>query len=457
MMPIAHPNSVTVIGAGLAGSEAAWQLAVRGIPVRLIEMRPTVASPAHHTDSFAELVCSNSFKSEDAVTAPGMLKRELSALGSLIIAAAHATAVPAGAALAVDREAFSGLITRMLSSHPSIEVVRSEASAIPDGDVVLATGPLTGAGLEGALSALVGPDRLAFFDAAAPIVDAASIDMTHAFRASRYDKGSGADYINCPMDQARYEAFTGELLSAERVVLKEFEQKDLFQACQPVEEVARCGPDALRFGAMKPVGLTDPSTDTRPYAVLQLRAENHARTAYNLVGCQTNLTFAEQRRVFSLIPGLERAEFLRYGVMHRNTFIDAPRLLARDLSLREEPRVRIAGQLSGTEGYLEAAAGGLVCALGILAARAGEPPFRLPVETALGSLIAYATDPETARYQPMHVNLGIMPPMASVRSKRARHAAISDRARVALEVFVSNHEGALAPAHRSLEDLSQWL
>ncbi len=447
-------DTVTIVGAGLAGSEAAWQLAVRGIPVRLYEMRPSVASPAHHTDALAELVCSNSFKSLDPATAPGMLKREMEALGSLIVAAARATAVPAGAALAVDRAAFSAMVTRTIEAHPRIELVRREATTIPEGDVVLATGPLTSAGIESALSALVGQERLAFFDAAAPIISADSIDLSVAFRASRYDKGEGADYINCPLDREQYDAFLQALLTAERVIPKAFEQKDLFQACQPVEEIARCGPDALRFGAMKPVGLTDPTTGARPWAVLQLRAENRSLSAYNLVGCQTNLTFGEQRRVFSMIPGLEGAEFLRYGVMHRNTFVDAPRLLASDLSIRSEPRVRIAGQLSGTEGYLEAAAGGLVAALSVIDARGGTTSLPLPVDTALGSLIAYATDPETTRYQPMHVNIGIMPPMPSIRSKRVRRAAVGERAATALAAYVDSHAELLAPARREAERIA---
>lgn len=445
---------VTVVGAGLAGSEAAWQLAVRGIPVRLFEMRPGVASPAHHSDRFAELVCSNSFKGTDPVTAPGMLKRELQALGSLVLATARATGVPAGSAMAVDRDAFAESVTRSISDHPLIDVVREEITAVPEGDVILATGPLTSAGFEHALSELVGESRLAFFDAAAPIVSADSVDMNVAFKASRYGKGEGADYINCPMDKIEYDAFLQAVLGAKRVILKEFEQKDLFQACQPLEEIARCGPDALRFGAMKPVGLTDPRTGERPWAVLQLRAENRSLTAYNLVGCQTNLTFGEQRRVFSLVPGLENAEFLRYGVMHRNTFVDSPRLLGPDLALRSDPRVRIAGQLSGTEGYLEAAASGLVAALGLILKREGRS-LDLPSETALGSLIAYATDPDTMKYQPMHVNLGIMPPMDAIRSKRARHAAISERADAAIRTFVADNDTVLAPALVAADGLAR--
>lgn len=431
-------QSVTIIGAGLAGSEAAWQLASRGVAVRLVEMRPVATAPAHHTDRFAELVCSNSFKSAYPATAPGMLKRELAALGSLIIDVAHRTAVPAGAALAVDRARFSQAVTEALESHLLIDVVRAEAEAVPDdGLVIIATGPLTSPAFEPTLTALVGQERLAFHDAAAPVVDAASVDRSVAFAASRYGKGEGADYLNCPMDIEAYERFLGELLDAKRVCAKEFETEDLFQACQPVEEVARRGRDALRFGAMKPVGLEDPRTGRRPYAVVQLRPENRAGTAYNLVGFQTNLTFGEQRRVFRMIPGLEDAEFLRYGVMHRNTFVDAPRLLRADLALRDNARVRLAGQVTGTEGYLEAAGSGLLAGLNAVAQLAGSASFVLPPTTALGALIAYATDPDTAPYQPMHVNFGLLPPLdPPIRSKRDRHAALSSRGAEDLAVAI---------------------
>lgn len=441
-------NPVTVIGAGLAGSEAAWQLAARGIPVRLFEMRPETPSPAHHTGGFAELVCSNSLKSNDPETAPGLLKQELAALGSFVLACARATAVPAGGALAVDRGAFSDTITRELLANPLIEVVLAEVDSIPaEGDVVIATGPLTSAAFEPALSSLVGTDRLAFFDAAAPIIEADSVDRTIAFSQSRYDKGEGADYLNCPMNREQYELFIEALVGAQRVVLKEFESADLFQACQPIEEIARRGGDALRFGPFKPVGLTDPSTGERPWAVLQLRSENRAATAYNLVGCQTNLTFAEQKRVFGLIPGLADATFARYGVMHRNTFVDAPRLLTNGLALRDNPRIRLAGQIAGTEGYMEAAAAGLIAALDIIATRSGGVCPVLPPETALGGLIAYATDPETVRYQPMHVNFGLLPPSeVHARGKRARRAAIAERASLARDAFAHEHRELLAPA-----------
>ncbi len=441
-------TAVTVIGAGLAGSEAAWQLAARGIPVRLFEMRPESPSPAHHTGDFAELVCSNSFKSDDPETAPGLLKRELAVLGGFVVSIARATAVPAGGALAVDRAQFSRRITDALLADPLIEIVYAEADTIPaDGDVIIATGPLTSDRLQPALSRLVGDDRLAFFDAAAPIIEADSIDRSVVFSQSRYDKGGGADYLNCPMDREQYETFVDALVGAERVVLKEFESADLFQACQPIEEIARRGGDALRFGPFKPVGLTDPLTGERPWAVLQLRSENRDSTAYNLVGCQTNLTFAEQKRVFGLVPGLPGAVFARYGVMHRNTFVDAPRLLTCGLALRQDLRIRIAGQLAGTEGYLEASAAGLVAALDVISARNGLELPALPSESALGSLIAYATDPATTRYQPMHVNFGLFPPLAvPVRGKRSRHAALALRASDAIQAWASAQHDLLAPS-----------
>ncbi|MBF4510109.1 MAG: methylenetetrahydrofolate--tRNA-(uracil(54)-C(5))-methyltransferase (FADH(2)-oxidizing) TrmFO [Aeromicrobium sp.] len=436
MTHTASPSHVTVIGGGLAGSEAAWQLAARGVPVRLIEMRPTVMGPAHHTGHLAELVCSNSLKSVDPDTAAGCLKAELRALGSLLLALAEKHAVPAGAALAVDREAFSADVTQTLSSHPLITVVREEARTLPDGDVVLAAGPLPGAALEEALARLTGTQRLAFYDAAAPIVAAESIDSALVFAQSRWDKG-GADYLNCPLDRGQYEALVTELRAARRVQTKDFERKDLFSACQPVEEIARSGTDALRFGALKPVGLSDPSTGHRPWAVVQLRPETAAATAYNLVGFQTNLTFAEQRRVFGLIPALRDAEFLRYGVMHRNTFVDAPRLLDPGLRLRARPSFRIAGQLAGTEGYLEAVATGLLAALDVWTRRTGAPPVRLPDTSVLGALVAYATDPATVDYQPMHVNYGLLPPLdPPVKRKRERYAAYGERARDDLDRYL---------------------
>jgi len=429
-------RTITVIGGGLAGSEAAYQLAVRGMGVRLVELRPSAAAPAHHTGLLGELVCSNSLKSDDPDTAAGMLKRELDALGSVVLACARSTAVAAGGALAVDRTAFAELLTRVVTARPEVELVRAEATELPEGDVILATGPLTSAAFEPELARLTGTERLSFYDAAAPIVDAASIDLSVCFAQSRYDKGGSADYLNCPMDREEYEAFIAALIAAERVTAKEFESADLFHACQPAEEIARRGADALRFGAMKPVGLTDPRTGRRPWAVVQLRPENREHTAYNLVGFQTNLTFPEQDRVFRMIPGLGSADFLRHGVMHRNTFVDAPRLLTPDLALRTCPRIRIAGQLSGTEGYLEAAASGLVAALGVFSADA---PVVLPPETALGALLSHATDPETSPYQPMHVNIGLLPPLTPpVRGKRERYAAHAARAARAMTRWLAS-------------------
>lgn len=429
---------VTIIGGGLAGCEAAWQLGKRAIPVRLLEMRPHVMGPAHHGDGLAELVCSNSFKSDDPATAAGLLKRELTRFDSLIMTAARRTAVAAGAALAVDRTRFSAEVTTALERLPTVTIERHEAREIPDGDVIIAAGPLASPAIERTLSDLIGPERLAFFDAAAPVVEAETIDRSRVFAASRWDKGEGADYLNCPLDRDEYERFVNALVTADRVTLKEFERGDLFQACQPIEEIARTGPDALRFGALKPVGLTDPATGHRPWAVVQLRSENRNKSAYNLVGFQTNLTFAEQRRVFSLIPALAHASYARYGVMHRNSFVDSPRLLTPHMALRSEPRIRIAGQLAGTEGYLEAAATGLLAALDVVRARCNYPPLILPPTTAIGSLLAYATNPQTLDYQPMHVNFGLVPPLAErVRGKRQRYEAYARRAAVDLESFLS--------------------
>jgi methylenetetrahydrofolate--tRNA-(uracil-5-)-methyltransferase len=445
--------SVTVIGGGLAGTEAAWQLAERGIKVRLVEMRPVEMTPAHHTGDLGELVCSNSLKSTDPNSAAGLLKYELATLGSVVLATAEATRVPAGGALAVDRGRFSAELTRLVESHPNIELVRAEADTLPVGRVIVATGPLTSPALEGALAAVVG-DRLAFFDAAAPIVDAETIDRSIVFAQSRYDKGGGADYLNAPMNREEYEAFYDALVSARRVTAKEFERKELFQACQPAEEVARTGRDALRFGALKPVGLTDPRTGERPWAVVQLRAENAAGTAYNLVGFQTNLAFGEQERVFRMIPGLADATFLRHGVMHRNTFVDAPRVLDATLAVCEHPCVRLAGQLTGTEGYAEAAMSGLVAALNMWAESAGEPPVVLPATSAFGALIAYATDPLTADYQPMHVNFGIVPPLeVRVRGKRERYAAYAERAHKDLAAWLGELPGLAATLPGAAHDV----
>lgn len=430
---------VTVVGGGLAGSECACQLADRGVRVRLIEMRPDTMSPAHHTGHLAELVCSNSFKATRIDSAAGLLKDELERMGSILLSCARQASVPAGGALAVDRVRFSALVEQEVASRPNIEVVHEEATSIPDGQAVIAAGPLCSAALSAAVHELVGGDALSFFDAAAPIVDASTLDMDVLFRQSRYDEAGQGDYLNAPMNKEEYEAFIDALVTAERVVLKDFETTDLFQACQPAEEVARKGRDAIRFGAMKPVGLVDPRTGRRPWAAVQLRAENADSTAYNLVGFQTNLTFPEQRRVFRMIPGLEQAEFFRYGVMHRNTFVDAPHVLDRTFKV-PGTTVRLAGQITGTEGYTEAIASGLLAALNTYADLAGLEPVSLPATGALGSLVAYATDPATQDYQPMHVNFGIVPPLEDgrLRSKRDRYVAYAERAQADLAAYLAS-------------------
>lgn len=432
---------VTVIGGGLAGSECALQLAARGVPVRLVEMRPVTSTPAHHTGALAELVCSNSLKAERHGSAAGLLKEELDLMGCRLLAIARGCSVPAGGALAVDRERFSEAVTRAVEAEPLIEVVREEATELPEGPCVVAAGPLCSEPLFRAVEALLasGGDAapLAFYDAAAPIVDADTLDRSVVFSQDRYDAESAGAYLNCPMDREEYERFIDALTTAERTVSKEFERGDLFQACQPAEEVARTGRDALRYGAMKPVGLTDPRTGRRPWAVVQLRAENAQRTAYNLVGFQTNLTWPEQRRVFRMIPGLEGAEFFRYGVMHRNTFIDSPRRLDRTFRA-PGTQVRFAGQITGTEGYVEAMASGLLAALNTYADLTGAAPVELPVTGALGSLVAYATDPATTGYQPMHVNFGLFPPLEDrPRKKRERQEAYADRALTDLEAYLA--------------------
>ena len=430
-------EKVTVIGGGLAGSECALQLAKRGVAVRLVEQRPQHRSPAHHTDLFAELVCSNSLKSTKPDSAAGLLKRELEGMGSYLLGFARQAAVAAGGALAVDREVFSRLVTKAIEDEPLIEVVHEEAKSIPDGPCVLAAGPLCADELFHSIETVVGEGHMSFFDAAAPIVDAGSIDRGVVFSQSRYEEGTG-DYLNCPMEKDEYERFIDALLSAERVIARDFEQNDLFCACQPVEEVARTGRDAIRFGALKPVGLTDPRTGHRPWAAVQLRAENSDKTAYNLVGFQTNLTWPEQRRVFRLIPGLEQAEFLRYGVMHRNSFVDSPHVLDATFKI-PGTQARLAGQICGTEGYVEAIASGLLVALNTFADMNGLPEVSLPRTTSFGALVAYATDPQTKDYQPMHVNFGLVPPLAEhIRNKGERRAALARRAEADFDSFVES-------------------
>lgn len=441
-------QTVDVVGAGLAGSECALGLADRGVRVRLHEERPVRMSPAHHTDLFAELVCSNSLKSTKPETAAGVLKWELDAMGCRLLAIARSCSVPAGGALAVDRETFSQAVTGAVMSHPLIDVVREEVTEIPEGPVVIAAGPLCSDALFSAISLAVGEGSMSFFDAAAPIVSAESIDRDTAFSQSRYEEGGVGDYLNCPMERDEYDAFMDALLAADRVIARDFEQADLFCACQPIEEVARTGHDSIRFGALKPVGLIDPRTGRRPWAAVQLRAENVQRSAYNLVGFQTNLTWPEQRRVFRMIPGLEQAEFLRYGVMHRNSFVDTPHALDPTFAI-PGTRVRLAGQITGTEGYVEAMASGLLAALNTYADLAGLPYPKLPVTGALGSLVAYATNPSTVDYQPMHVNFGLVPALESApRRKDDRRRLMAERARADMTSFVEERSDLFSLAEQ---------
>ena len=439
-------DAVNVVGAGLAGSECALSLAARNIPVRLFEQRPHHSTPAHHTGALAELVCSNSLKSTREDSAPGTLKAELDLMGSRLLPIARSCAVDAGGALAVDRQRFSEAVTAAVEAEPLIELVREEVRSIPSGTCVICAGPLCSDALAGEVATLVGRSSLAFFDAAAPIVEASSIDRTIVFEQSRYDETGTGDYLNCPFTKDAWEAFWSELVAAERVISRDFETKDLFQACQPAEEVARKGIDALRFGACKPVGITDPRTGRRPWAVVQLRAENAARTAYNLVGFQTNLTWGEQRRVFSMIPGLAHAEFSRLGVMHRNTFIDSPHALDGCFRAPGTP-IFFAGQICGTEGYVEAIASGALAAANVAATLRGYEPAHLPETTVFGALVAYATSPETQGYQPMHVNFGLMPPLVPpVRNKRDRMGAYARRSRADLAAYLAARPELFADA-----------
>ncbi len=422
---------VIVIGAGLAGSEAAWQLAQRGIPIRLQEMKPHKHTPAHQADTFGELVCSNSLRSDQLENAVGLLKEELRRSGSLIMACADAHRVPAGGALAVDRYGFSQAITDQIKAHPNITVEEVEITEIPpEGDVLIASGPLTSEALAEAIARrFAGHEALHFFDAAAPLVTFESIDMEVAWFASRYDKGT-PDYINCPMNREEYEAFWTELCGAKEAVLHGFEDQSVFEGCMPVEVMARRGHDTLCYGPLKPVGLPDPRTGKEPYAVVQLRKDNAQGTIYNIVGFQTHLTFPEQRRVFGMIPGLQNAEFLRYGVMHRNTYIDSPRLLNRYYQVKDEPRLMFAGQMTGVEGYVESAASGFVAAVELAHRKLGQPPVDFPQTTALGALAHYISDGTVKDFQPMNVNFGIIPPLdRKVKGgKRFRNAALSERA-----------------------------
>jgi methylenetetrahydrofolate--tRNA-(uracil-5-)-methyltransferase len=428
---------VTIIGAGLAGCEAAWAAAERGVPVRLYEMKPHRYSPAHALSGLAELVCSNSLRGADLSNAVGLLKEELRRCGSLVMQAADATKVPAGGALAVDRDRFSAWITDRISSHPNITLIREELGCLPsDGLVIVATGPLTSAALAAHLLGLIG-DRLYFYDAIAPIVSAESLDMTKIYAASRYGKGDPDDYLNCPMDQAQYEVFIAHLKAAEKVVPHDFEKVVHFDGCLPIEEMAERGDETLRFGPMKPVGLPDPATGHDPWAVVQLRSENREKTLYNLVGFQTKMTWPEQRRVLRMIPGLEKAEFVRLGVMHRNTFINAPALLQSTQQLKSDPRIIFAGQITGVEGYVESAGSGFLAGLTVAALLSNAEPVLPPRETALGALIYHITNADVRHFQPMNVNYGLFPSLETRVKKKDRKLLLAERALVALEGWKS--------------------
>lgn len=421
--------NVTVIGAGLAGSECAWQLAQRGIQVELHEMKPEKMTPAHTTEYFAELCCSNSLRGAGLENAVGLLKEELRRLDSLILQCADATRVEAGGALAVDRHGFARLVTEKVRSHPNITVIPGEVTEIPEGEVIIASGPLTSDALAETLQGLLGEHSdLHFFDAAAPLVSAESVDMDYAWMGSRYDKGTD-DYVNCPMNQEEYDAFWKELTTAQEAEVHGFEDSMVFEGCMPVEVMARRGHDTLLYGPLKSRGLDDPRTGRWPYAVVQLRRDNADGTVYNLVGFQTHLKFPEQRRVFSMIPALRNAEFLRYGVMHRNTFLDSPRLLDRYYRLKKEPRIAFAGQMTGVEGYIESAASGFLAGIEMARRLEGKPPVDFPRETAIGALGLYISDTTVSDFQPMNVNFGIMPPLGYriKGGKRVKNAQLAAR------------------------------
>lgn len=425
-----------VIGAGLAGVEAAWQLQKRGVAVELYEMKPQKRSPAHRADGFAELVCSNSLKAERVNSAAGLLKAEMAVFSSVCVEAAYQTRVPAGGALAVDRERFSAYITEKIEGCAGITVIHKEVTELPtDADVVIvAAGPLASDALAETIRKLTGEAGLAFYDAAAPIVTAESIDFSEAFTQSRYDRGGADDYINCPMNKAQYEAFYEAITTAERAETHSFdERRDVYEGCMPIEALASRGRDTMRYGPLKPVGLVDPKTGHRPWANLQLRKENNAGTMYNLVGFQTNLKFGEQKRVFSMIPALKNAQFVRYGVMHRNTFLDSPRLLSADFSLKSDPHIFFAGQITGVEGYMESASSGILA--GINAARriSGKETLVLPETTMMGALSRYISDESVQDFQPMGANFGVLPPVGvRIRDKAARYQVLADRALSAL-------------------------
>ena len=438
---------VTVIGAGLAGSEAAWQLAQRGVQVTLREMKPQKRTPAHETDNFAELCCSNSLRSDQLENAVGLLKEEMRRLGSLILRCADETRVEAGGALAVDRHGFARLVTERIRSHPNITVEEGEVTELPtEGEVIVASGPLTSDALSDAIAHKLGGgdaagNTLHFFDAAAPLVTFESVDMESAWFASRYDKGT-ADYVNCPMTEEEYQAFWEALTTAEEAPVHGFEDKNVFEGCMPVEVMARRGRDTLCYGPLKPRGLKDPKTGREPFAVVQLRRDNADGSIYNLVGFQTHLRFPEQKRVFSMIPALKNAEFVRYGVMHRNTYLDSPRLLDRYYRLKAEPRIAFAGQMTGVEGYVESAASGFLAGVELARRLTGEAPVDFPQETAIGALGLYVSNTGVADFQPMNINFGIIPPLGyRVRGKRNKNAELSKRS---LQIIDSLHDEVIS-------------
>ena len=430
-------TKVKVIGAGLAGSEAAWQLAQRGIQVELIEMKPLKKTPAHHSDDFGELVCSNSLRGDRLENAVGLLKEELRRLDSLIIQCADATRVEAGGCLAVDRQGFAKLITEKIKNHPNITVTAQEVTEVPEGPVIIATGPLTSDGLSKAIGEYFGTGYLHFFDAAAPLVTAESIDMDLAWWQSRYDRGT-PDYINCAMDKQQYEAFINALITAEEAPVHGFEDKNVFEGCMPVEVMARRGFETLRFGPLKPVGLQDPKTGREPYAVVQLRQDNAAKSVFNLVGFQTHLKFGEQKRVFSMIPALHDAEFVRYGVMHQNTFLQSPKLLDRYYADRRNPMVAFAGQMTGVEGYVESAASGFLAAVAMAAKVQGRELPDFPRTTAIGALGLYISDESIENFQPMNVNFSIIQPLEQrIRKKAEKNLAIANRSLAVIDELIA--------------------
>ncbi|MED1917379.1 FADH(2)-oxidizing methylenetetrahydrofolate--tRNA-(uracil(54)-C(5))-methyltransferase TrmFO [Bacillus thuringiensis] len=427
--------TITVVGAGLAGSEAAWQIAQAGVKVKLYEMRPKTQTPAHHTDKFAELVCSNSLRANTLTNAVGVLKEEMRRLNSVIIDAADRCAVPAGGALAVDRHEFAAHVTDAVRNHPLVEVISDEITEIPDGIVVIATGPLTSPALSIKLKELTGEEYLYFYDAAAPIIEKDSIDMNKVFVASRYDKGEAA-YLNCPMTEEEFNRFYDALISAETVPLKEFEKEIFFEGCMPIEVLAKRGHKTMTFGPMKPVGLVDPRTGKKSYAVVQLRQDNSAATLYNIVGFQTHLKWPDQKRVFSLIPGLENCEIVRYGVMHRNTFINSPKLLNPTYQYKDRETLFFAGQMTGVEGYVESAASGLLAGINAARLAKGEELIELPPETIMGSMARYITTADPKHFQPMNANFGLVPEWPErIRDKRLKNEKLAERALDTIQNF----------------------